>query len=112
MLCTPSPNPKLAVDVRAVTLKHLASSSRFYPQPTPPSILPTISSTTISLPVNATGLQRELPSDFKPINSNGHFRPYENGSLAIHNANKLDTGFFMCAASNGGNARKKEEVRE
>ncbi|KAH9406242.1 hypothetical protein TYRP_013848, partial [Tyrophagus putrescentiae] len=49
----------------------------------------------------ADGLQRELPSDFKPINSNGHFRPYENGSLAIHNANKLDTGFFMCAASNG-----------
>lgn len=50
---------------------------------------------------SSTGLHRELPSDFKPINSNGHLRPYENGSLAIHNAHKSDSGFYMCAASNG-----------
>ncbi|KAI2811059.1 hypothetical protein BLOT_002229 [Blomia tropicalis] len=49
----------------------------------------------------ADGSNRELPSDFKPVNSNGHLRPYENGSLAIHNAHKSDTGYYMCAASNG-----------
>lgn len=83
----------LATPTRRTALQHYQS-----PQARPPS--PSIK-TDFS---DFAGLQRELPSDFAPINSNGHFRPYENGSLAIHNANKLDTGFFMCAASNGGNA--------
>ncbi|UXI20602.1 Brain-specific angiogenesis inhibitor 1 [Sarcoptes scabiei] len=52
---------------------------------------------------HAEGLDanNELPSNFKPINSNGHYRSYENGSLVIHNAHKSDSGYFMCAASNG-----------
>ncbi|KAH7636186.1 mdscam3 [Dermatophagoides farinae] len=46
-------------------------------------------------------INNELPSNFKPINSNGHYRSYENGSLVIHNSHKSDTGYYMCAASNG-----------
>jgi hypothetical protein len=47
------------------------------------------------------GLLREPPSEFKSITSNSHLRPYENGSLAVHNAQKSDSGYYMCAATNG-----------
>lgn len=49
----------------------------------------------------AESLHREVPSDFKPIASNGHFRTYENGSLAIHNVHNNDAGYYMCEAANG-----------
>ncbi len=48
-----------------------------------------------------SGLLREPPSEFKSITSNSHLRPYENGSLAVHNAQKSDSGYYMCAATNG-----------
>ena len=46
-------------------------------------------------------VQRETPSEFKSISSSSHLRPYENGSLVIHNAQKSDSGFYMCQANNG-----------
>ncbi|CAG2102033.1 unnamed protein product [Medioppia subpectinata] len=47
------------------------------------------------------GLLREPPNEFKSITSNSHLRPYENGSLAVHNAQRADSGYYMCAATNG-----------
>jgi len=43
----------------------------------------------------------EPPSEFRPITSSSHLRPYENGSLLIYSAQKSDSGYLMCQASNG-----------
>uniref|UniRef100_T1KQ15 Down syndrome cell adhesion molecule n=1 Tax=Tetranychus urticae TaxID=32264 RepID=T1KQ15_TETUR len=53
-------------------------------------------------PVPQTHWSRaEEPStNFKPINSSPHLRVFENGSLAIHNAQKSDAGYYLCQTSN------------
>ncbi|XP_015789143.1 Down syndrome cell adhesion molecule-like protein Dscam2 isoform X2 [Tetranychus urticae] len=46
------------------------------------------------------GYQQEPPTNFKPINSSPHLLVFENGSLAIHNAQKSDAGYYLCQTNN------------
>ncbi|RWS11782.1 Down syndrome cell adhesion molecule-like protein Dscam2, partial [Dinothrombium tinctorium] len=49
----------------------------------------------------AEGFLQTPPSEFKAINSSPHLRVFENGSLAIHNTQKSDAGYYLCQANNG-----------
>ncbi|CAN7984994.1 unnamed protein product, partial [Ixodes hexagonus] len=41
------------------------------------------------------------PSEYKVIISNSHIHALENGSLMVREAERNDTGFYLCQASNG-----------
>ncbi|XP_022242324.1 Down syndrome cell adhesion molecule homolog [Limulus polyphemus] len=43
----------------------------------------------------------DTPRDYRPISSSSRLYVYENGTMAIHNAQKEDAGFYLCQASNG-----------
>lgn len=47
---------------------------------------------------NITG---DIPGEFTPISSSSHLHVFENGSLAIHNTEEADMGYYLCQASNG-----------
>ena len=58
-----------------------------------------MSNTTVTQKYTHRSIQ--TPSEFKPVISSPHIRVFENGSLAIHNAQKSDAAFYLCQASNG-----------
>ncbi|KAM7292998.1 Down syndrome cell adhesion molecule-like protein 1 homolog [Ixodes scapularis] len=41
------------------------------------------------------------PGDYRAISSSSRIHVFENGSLAVHNSDEKDAGFFLCQASNG-----------
>ncbi|KAL1428773.1 hypothetical protein MTO96_002494 [Rhipicephalus appendiculatus] len=43
----------------------------------------------------------DVPGDYRAISSSSRIHVFENGSLAVHNADEKDAGFFLCQASNG-----------
>lgn len=42
---------------------------------------------------------KQPPVEFKPVISSPHIRVFENGSLAIHSAQKSDAAFYLCQVS-------------
>ncbi|XP_064480488.1 cell adhesion molecule Dscam1-like [Ornithodoros turicata] len=51
--------------------------------------------------VRWTKSEGDVPGDYKTISSSSKVHVFENGSLAIHNAEEKDSGYFLCQASNG-----------
>ncbi|XP_022248096.1 Down syndrome cell adhesion molecule-like protein Dscam2, partial [Limulus polyphemus] len=50
--------------------------------------------------VSWTKSEGDRSADFRPISSSSHLYVYENGTMAIHNAQKEDAGFYLCQATN------------
>ncbi|XP_070391428.1 cell adhesion molecule Dscam1-like isoform X4 [Dermacentor albipictus] len=51
--------------------------------------------------VRWTKSEGDVPGDYRAISSSSRIHVFENGSLAVHNAEEKDAGFFLCQASNG-----------
>ncbi|XP_067138815.1 cell adhesion molecule Dscam1-like isoform X2 [Centruroides vittatus] len=51
--------------------------------------------------VRWTKADGDSPRDFKSIVSSPHLQVFENGSLAIHDVKEIDSGYYLCQASNG-----------
>lgn len=64
------------------------------------SVLNLTLSPSLSL-VPAGQFLKQPPAEFKPVTSNPHIRVFQNGSLAIHSAQKSDAAFYLCQATNG-----------
>lgn len=47
------------------------------------------------------GLEKNPPSDFKPVISNPHMRVFQNGSLAVTAVTRSDSASYLCQISNG-----------
>ncbi|XP_076307944.1 cell adhesion molecule Dscam1-like isoform X1 [Tachypleus tridentatus] len=50
--------------------------------------------------VTWTRSEGDRSGDFRPISSSSHLYVYENGTMAIHNAQKEDAGYYLCQATN------------